>query len=865
MRLDKLKWLDSKIHAFRCAQISGRTSHPLTLISQFIGFALLLLLFVSLLEPYSVNAKSGAIRVGIYQNSPKVFTNEDGDPDGIFVDIIDEIARKENWTIDYVEGTWSENLNRLENNEIDLLVDMSYSLERAEKFTLSNTPVLESWLDVYAKREVHIGSIHDLENKKIAVLEDSIQEKYLREEIKPAYKIDFTMLPYSDYPDCVEAVKSGDVDLMVATRFFSFSPTRDEEIQPANVIFRPENLHFAYPKDSDPELVTTIDRHVASMKNDPDSVYYQSLHRWMNFQMRTQIPDYIKYALAFILALAATIGGFAMLLRRQVTVKTRELRLSNDELKANNIELDLLNIAQVEANKALHESDVLLKETQALAGLGGWEYDVETGRLKWTDEVYHIYGVDYDYDPNDLDRDFSFYEPDDALLLENAFRQAVEVGEPYDLELELVRADGEHLWVRTLSKPVIEDGKVTRVTGNIIDITGSKQAKEEKQRLQDQLLLAKKMEIVGRLAGGVAHDFNNMLTVILGYTELALGKVDLGQSLRSDLQEVQNAAKHSMDITRQLLAFARKQSIAPRVLDLNEAVGGVLTMLQRLIGEDIDLAWLPGENLWPVTMDPAQVDQILANLCINARDAIDGVGKVTIETENVVFDEAYCSDNLGFIPGEYVLLAISDDGYGISRETMDKIFEPFFTTKEVGHGTGLGLATVFGIVQQNKGLIKVYSEPDKGTTFKIFLPKHDKKAGEVQVANEVGIPQGHGETILLVEDEEAILQLTWRILNELGYKLLISDSPLEAIRLAREHDSDIHLLITDVVMPDINGKELADRLRKTRPSVKCLFMSGYTADVIAHRGVLDEGVEFIQKPFSRKDLAIKVREALESK
>ena len=300
------------------------------------------------------------------------------------------------------------------------------------------------------------------------------------------------------------------------------------------------------------------------------------------------------------------------------------------------------------------------------------------------------------------------------------------------------------------------------------------------------------------------------------------------------------------------------------MLDLNETVASMLKMLQRLIGEDIQLHWQPAAELWPVRVDPSQIDQILANLCVNARDAIAGVGKLSIETGNRVFDEEYCVSHTGFAAGEYVRLAVSDDGRGMDQEMLGHIFEPFFTTKAVGEGTGLGLATVYGIVKQNNGFINVYSEAGKGTTFTIYLPRH---MGEVEQAwtETAAEPamRGH-ETILLVEDEPAILAMTRKMLEMQGFAVLAANTPDEALRLAREHPNEIHLLVTDVVMPGMNGWDLAQKLQAIFPSLKNLFMSGYTADIIAHHGVLAEGVAFIQKPFSRQDLASNVRKVLDS-
>jgi signal transduction histidine kinase/PAS domain-containing protein/ActR/RegA family two-component response regulator len=399
---------------------------------------------------------------------------------------------------------------------------------------------------------------------------------------------------------------------------------------------------------------------------------------------------------------------------------------------------------------------------------------------------------------------------------------------------------------------------------SVLQMARDRKDSESKRRsLEAQLLQAQKMESVGRLAGGVAHDYNNMLSVISGFAELALEKVDAGDPLHADLKEIQTAATRSAEITRQLVAFARKQTIAPKVLDLNDTVEGVLKMLRRLIGEDIDLAWLPDAALWSVKMDPSQIGQILANLCVNARDAISETGKITIETDNVTMDEAYWADHAGFAPGEYVLLAVSDNGCGMDKQIQEKIFEPFFTTKGMGKGTGLGLATVYGIVMQNNGFINVYSEPEKGTSFKIYLPRHAGKAGEAADGSGQKIPAGHGEVVLIAEDEPAIMKVSQKILERLGYRVLAAGTPSEAIRLAGKNGGHIDLLLTDVVMPEMNGHQLARQLETLCPGIKTLYMSGYTANVIAHQGVLDTGVNFIQKPLFINDLALKVRTVLD--
>jgi len=431
-------------------------------------------------------------------------------------------------------------------------------------------------------------------------------------------------------------------------------------------------------------------------------------------------------------------------------------------------------------------------------------------------------------------------------------------GQPVRYEKEYVRKDGRRVPIEILVHLARdEEGNPLYYYSFFTDLTARK-------TLEGQLFQAQKMEFVGRLAGGVAHDFNNMLTVIGGHTELALALTAPDDPRFHSLQEIQGATSRSTNLTRQLLAFARKQTVSPKVLDLNETLGSMLKMLQRLIGENIDLTWSPGRQLWPVKIDPSQIDQLLANLAINARDAIAGVGKITIETTNRQLDTDYCAVHPDVTPGDYVELVVSDSGAGMSGEVLAHLFEPFYTTKEEGKGTGLGLATVYGIIKQNQGAINVYSEPGRGTTFRIYLPRHTDLSDQPEETVAAAPAPGGTETLLIVEDDPAILDLSKRFSERLGYRILTAGSPGEAIRLVKMyHGEGIALLITDVVMPEMNGKQLATQLKECLPGLKCLFMSGYTADAIARQGVLEEGICFLAKPFSASEMAVKIREALE--
>lgn len=499
------------------------------------------------------------------------------------------------------------------------------------------------------------------------------------------------------------------------------------------------------------------------------------------------------------------------------------------------------------------------------ANLGVWDWDLRNNIMIWNDKMFELYGTPREAFSNNIDAWMNGLHPEDKEAAIAECHDAIRGEKKFDTIFRVCHADGTVRHIKASGLVITGDnGTAERMLGINVDISDIIAGEEERIKLEVQLQQAQKMESIGRLAGGVAHDFNNMLTIILGHSELGLIRLDPNHRVRDDLIEIRNTAERSAELTRQLLAFARKQTITPKVLNLNETISGMLKMLQRLIGEDINLVLNPASSLWSVKADTSQIDQILVNLCVNARDAIAGIGVITIDTGNVHTDESSQVPYLKLVPGEYVRFSVSDSGTGMDKETLANIFEPFYTTKEQGKGTGLGLATVYGVVKQNRGFIDVQSEPGAGTKFTIYLPRHEGKSRQVLDETELeSVPNG-SETILFVEDELAILNIVKIILTEQGYNVLTANSPGEALKIAREYSGEIKLLMTDVVMPEMNGKDLAKNILALFPSIKRLFMSGYTSDVIAHHGVLDEGVYFIQKPFNFTVLATKVREALDS-
>jgi two-component system, cell cycle sensor histidine kinase and response regulator CckA len=442
------------------------------------------------------------------------------------------------------------------------------------------------------------------------------------------------------------------------------------------------------------------------------------------------------------------------------------------------------------------------------------------------------------------------------------FRSHVEAGMVTDAESVVVDGKGRRIPVR-INATTFELGGRKVIQGIFRDISERKHAEKERGRLEDQLRMSQKMEAIGSLAGGIAHDFNNLLSVILSYTGFAMDALRNGDPVKDDLLEVQKAGDHAATLTRQLLAFSRKQVLQPETLDLNGIAAGTEKMLRRILGEDMDFVQVLAPDLGPVRADPGQIEQVLMNLAVNARDAMPDGGKLTIETSNVEIDEEYAALHAGVKAGAYVQLAVSDTGCGMDETTRAKIFEPFFTTKENGKGTGLGLSMVYGIVKQSGGDIWVYSEPGRGSTFKIRLPRELSATAAKSSAPSVVKRATGTETILVVEDERALGKVARRTLEAAGYTVLAAVDGEEALGVSARNAGDIHLLLTDVVMPRMSGRALAEELAKARPTMRVLYMSGYTDNAIVHHGVLDEGTHFLAKPFSATVLARKVREALD--
>ncbi|HPI25997.1 MAG TPA: response regulator [Candidatus Cloacimonadota bacterium] len=552
------------------------------------------------------------------------------------------------------------------------------------------------------------------------------------------------------------------------------------------------------------------------------------------------------------------------------TTEHEILKLYNErlvrKLEQKMLELEKEIEAREKALEALQRNEELLKSTQALGKMGGWEYDVSSGKLFWTDELYLLHDIDpADPEASELVfRSLECFPEDSQVTIKAAIDEMIARGTPYKIESWFTSRKGRKLWVRNTAQGIFKDGKLVRANGIIQDITESKEAQTKQEELAEQLRQAQKLDTIGQLAGGVAHDFNNVLTVILGYAEDLLQNLNAQDPIYTDIQEILSAGNRASSLTRQLLTFSRKQIIQPQVMNINDAVNNLYKMLVRLIGEDIQFEIDLADDLPPILADVGNIEQVIMNLVINAREAMQLGGKLNIFSFSFDVDDMFTSQHPAMRPGRYAILKVTDTGTGMTKEIKERIFEPFYTTKGVGRGTGLGLATVYGIVRQAGGFINVDTAPGKGTSFVIMIPAVEAEIKASDSTRKTGDTMGHSEQVLVVEDDPAISELTSKIIEKLGYQVRNTDSADKAMAMIEDEGFHPDLLVTDVVMPGLSGLELAAILRFKYPSMKFLLMSGYTESVISRHGDRDPNLPFIQKPFTRNDLAEKIRLALES-
>ncbi|HTB83887.1 MAG TPA: ATP-binding protein [Candidatus Sulfotelmatobacter sp.] len=593
----------------------------------------------------------------------------------------------------------------------------------------------------------------------------------------------------------------------------------------------------------------------------PESVYgVLSAPIWRSLEH----AGWVLFEVTFlIIAIRKSLGEMELVAERQA--KLEFLKAGIEQTVAERTaDLTRENLERKQAEEQLRKSQSQLAQAQHIARMGSWEWDLTKNKVTWSEETQRLYGRN----PEDVGSPMEVcieerIHPDDRLRVNQIMAESLRTRQPFVCDHRIILPDGCERIMQGRGEILLDDrGEPVKMFGIVQDITEAKRAQEALQRSEEQLRQSQKMEAVGQLAGGVAHDFNNLLTVINGYCALALQKEQEVRPVRKNLEEIQKASERASALTGQLLAFSRKQVLQPRVLHLNEIVQGMEKMLRRLIGEDIELSTFYDSSLKNVLADPGQIEQVIMNLVVNARDAMPRGGKLNIKTSNISIDQKSSSRNRTLEIGDYVMIAISDNGVGMTEEIKAHLFEPFFTTKGLGKGTGLGLATCYGIIGQSGGDIRVYSEPNSGTTFKIYLPRTDATFEPVVISDSGRLSTGT-ESILIVEDDPSVRALTVAILRNCGYQVQDSSNAFEALILLKRNPR-FDLVITDVIMPQMSGKELYDQIKDQLPHIKVMLISGYTDDALAHHGVLDEGLAFLEKPFSPAKLARKVREILDA-
>jgi PAS domain S-box-containing protein len=780
------------------------------------------------------------IRLGVDPTwQPLEFVDKKGKHQGISSDYVRILNNRLGLNMKIVPNlSWPQVMESVPQRGIDVLPAVTKTPEREKHLSYSVPYTYINWVIISRTDTPEINSLADLEGRVTAVNAGYASQDHMKEEY-----LGVPLLPESSTLDVLQSVVDGKAEAAVVELNAATLVIHGHRIKSLKVdqhVFKKHDPLAIAVRNDWPELVQILNKGLASITPDERERIDQ---KWLAVPIKIGFTkmDMLRI-IFFVIVVMSLFVVFFMIWNRRLHKEVHERIMADEKLKKSEEQFRLLIENAPDAVFVRNKSCFTYLNKAAL-GLFGADSEQD---LIGTPIIEH-------YHPKVRD------DIRERMRIINEERLPIPQYQSVCLKL-----DGTEVCVESTAVPITYQGE----DGGLIFLRNTTDRVEDQRRhqqLEEQLHQSQKIESLGRLAGGVAHDYNNMLSVILGYSELAQMKVNSSNPIQSDLDQIIRAANRSRDITRQLLAFARKQIINPEVLDLNTSVENTLKMLRTLLGENIDLVWHPKGDLWPVKIDPSQLDQVLANICVNARDAIADVGKMIIETDVVTFDKDYASDHPGFVPGDFTVLAISDSGCGMDRDTVNNIFEPFYTTKGVGEGTGLGLSTVYGIVKQSNGFIDVYSELNQGTTFKIYLPRCTEKVVLGQESPISKIQKGHGEKILLVEDESAIVEMTTTMLKDFGYKVLAANSPAEALDLAKSSQGEIHLLLTDVVMPGMNGRDLANQLKNTHPNLQVTYMSGYTADVIAHHGVLDDGVNFIQKPFSRTDLSIRIREVLDSK
>ncbi len=790
---------------------------------------------------------AGRLKVGVHDNQPLAFVDVDGQAKGFFIDILEYIGANEGWRLEYIPGSLTACLERLKKGEIDLAVGIEYSRERNEVYDFTYEDIFSDWGVVYTQEGSDINQIVNLDNKKIAVVHDDIHYHNLR-NLAERLKLKCRFIEAYEYDAVLELIARKKVDAGVVNRLYGLEFETNYKISRSPIIFSHTEVHFVVPKKKHRELIRAIDKHLAPLKSDKSSIYHQALDKWTPTNVKWQLPKWLVGILAAAGGLLLLFFVTGLILRAQVKAKTAELSFINQELLTEIAERkrveDVLRLTQFSVDNTGDAAFWMGPDAKFT-----YVNDTACSSLGYSREELLSMTV-HDIDPNfpaaAWPEHWQEVRRKGSFIVESRHRTREGRVFPVEITVNYLEFEGQEY-----------NCAFAR------DITERKEAEKEKERMQVQLRQAQKMEAVGTLAGGIAHDFNNLLQAVQGYAQLLLLRKDGDDDGQRELQQIVRAATRGAELTQQLLTFSRKIESELQPIDFNREVENVRLLLERTIPKMIEVEFRLAEDLKMVNADPGQIEQILMNLAVNAKDAMPDGGKLIVETANVILDQDYCKIHRVANPGSYVQLTVTDTGHGIDKMTIEHIFEPFYTTKETGKGTGLGLATVYGIVKSHNGHIVCYSEPDEGTTFKIYLPTIDSTQEARKAEEHLTAPEGGSETILLVDDEEPIRGLGTQILEEFGYTVLTAADGESALQLYSKKKKKIDLVILDLIMPGMGGKLCLLELLKINLEAKVAIASGYSPDGPT-REILKNGAKgFISKPYDLRQMLKVIREVLD--
>lgn len=847
------------------------------------------ILFATVLLPLpAVCVSPRTVRIAAFNLYPTIFKAADGAIQGFYVDFLKEIAKKEGWNIEYVYGNWADGLSRIKTGEVDVLTNVAFTKERAEFMDYGKTQLLTVWAELYVPADSSIDSIRQVKGKKIALMKGDFNAANFRNLIEK-FEIPCQLVEYGNFEEVFEAVSSRKVDGGVVNNSFGAAKQHEYNIKSSGVIFNPFDIYFTVAKGKNRQILDTLDRYLVEWRNNESSPYHKARQNWTHGTASTirVIPPWLKNAFILFIGASCVGGAFIVILRIQVRRKTAELKAEcaerekiADELRLTTVQLEEELTERQVAQAALEEQTALLEEE--VDDRIRAEADLQASEKRFRELLENVQMLAVTLDTNGTitfcnnflaqlsgwgkeelvgKNWFETFIPGyDGTPVKTVFDSVLSgVSGVSHFENQIITRDGRVrtiVWDNTaLHNP---DNSVSGVASIGIDVT-------DHRYLEDQLRHAQKMEAIGQLAGGVAHDFNNILTVIMGYANLLSIGANLDKRQSEAVEQIICSSEKAAQLTSGLLAFSRKQHLEMKVIDLNQIMRHVQKFLVRIIGEDIHLKLSVNDLELPVNVDSSQIEQVLINLATNARDAMQKGGELTIETGVRDIDVATdTAQGFEFIPpGRYACITVSDTGIGMDTDTRARIFEPFYTTKEVGKGTGLGMAIVYGIVSQHNGFINVYSEPEVGTTFRVYLPLFEGEQSEQEEKKVPKAPRGGSETILLAEDDASVRKLESTVLEQYGYDVIQAVDGQDAVDLFAANQDRIALILMDMIMPNKNGREAYAEICRQKPGVRILYCSGYTADFMQNRGVSEEGIDLIMKPVQPMELLRKVREKLD--